>query len=48
MQVILGSECHILVYEAGGLSVLGGIPFNVVPNSANGELPLDLVEAAIR
>ena len=47
-QVILGDESHIFVYEAGGLSVLGGIPFHTVPNADNGELPLDLVEAAVR
>ena len=47
-QVILGDESHIYVYEAGGLSVLGGVPFHVVPNTPTGELPLNLVRAAIR
>ena len=42
------APCCRYVYEAGGMSVLGGVPFNVLRNSENGELDLDQVAAAIR
>ncbi|HET7034703.1 MAG TPA: GntG family PLP-dependent aldolase, partial [Thermomicrobiaceae bacterium] len=47
-EVILGDESHILWFENGGAAALGGLPFNVVPNEPNGELPLGRVEYAIR
>ena len=47
-QVIVGDESHVYVYEAGGMSVLGGVAFHVVPNTEDGLLPLDAVEQAIR
>ena len=40
--------CCRYVYEAGGMSVLGGVPFNVIQNSDNGELDMEEVAAAIR
>ncbi len=45
--VIVGDESHIYHYEAGGPSTLGGSPFWVVPNSVDGTLPLDKIEASI-
>ena len=45
--VIVGDESHIYHYEAGGPSTLGGSPFWVVPNNADGTLALDKVEASI-
>lgn len=48
MQAILGDESHIYHYEAGGISVLGGIAFNLLPNLPNGEIPLDKIKAAVR
>ena len=48
MQVIIGDESHVYNYEAGGMSVLGGIAFHVLPNQPNGELPLDLLARAVR
>lgn len=48
LQVIVGDQSHTYVYEAGGASVLGGIPYNVVPNQANGEISLHDLEAAVR
>ena len=47
-EVIVGSEAHIFRYEAGGSSALGGIAQFQIPNNADGTLPLDKVEAAIR
>ena len=47
-EVIVGSEAHIFRYEAGGSSALGSIAQFQIPNNADGTLPLDQVEAAIR
>ena len=47
-EVIVGSEAHIFRYEAGGSSALGGIAQFQIPNNADGTLPLNQVEAAIR
>eukprot|EP00884_Botryococcus_braunii_P012954 jgi/Botrbrau1/2165/Bobra.101_2s0006.2 len=47
-EVIVGDQSHTYVYEAGGASVLGGIPYNVVPNQPNGEISLEDLEAAVR
>jgi threonine aldolase len=47
-EVILGSEAHSYRYEAGGLSVLGSIQPQVVPNRPDGTLELGEVEAAIK
>ena len=47
-EVIVGDESHVYQYEAGGMSVLGGVAFNVVQNAANGELPLGALAAAVR
>jgi threonine aldolase len=47
-EVILGSEAHSYRYEAGGLSVLGSIQPQVVPNRPDGTLDLGEVEAAVK
>jgi threonine aldolase len=47
-EVILGAEAHSYRYEAGGLSVLGSIQPQVVPNRPDGTLDLAEVEAAIK
>jgi threonine aldolase len=47
-EVIMGDECHIFWYESGGAAALGGMPFNLLPNGANGGIDLDRVRAAIR
>lgn len=45
-EAIIGSESHILWYESGGVSTLGGIPTFVVANDAGGRLdPLDVANA---
>lgn len=47
-EVIVGDKCHIYNYEAGGVSVLGGVAMHVVPTTADGELPLDALAGAVR
>ncbi|MGE0821565.1 MAG: low-specificity L-threonine aldolase [Candidatus Binatia bacterium] len=47
-EAILGDNCHIYHYEAGGASALGGIVFHPVPTGRFGELPIDAVKKAIR
>lgn len=47
-EVIVGDQSHVYQYEAGGMSCLGGVAFNVIPTEVNGELPLEALSAAIR
>jgi len=47
-EVILGMEAHSYRYEAGGVSVLGSIHPQVVPNRADGTLDLSEVESLIK
>jgi threonine aldolase len=47
-EVIVGDEAHVYVYEAGGLSTVGGILPHVLPNQPDGTLDLDDIAAAIR
>ena len=47
-EVILGMEAHSYRYEAGGLSVLGSIQPQAIPNRPDGSLDLAEVEAAIK
>jgi threonine aldolase len=47
-EVILGDKAHTFVYEAGGISALGGVHPHTVPVQPDGTLPLDAIRAAIR
>lgn len=47
-EAILGDESHMFNYEAGGASVVGGIVLHPVRTAADGSLPVDALEAAIR
>mgnify|MGYP005838320863 CR=1 FL=1 len=47
-EVILGDQAHIYWYEAGGISVLGGVHVRIVPNLPNGLMDPAAVEAAVR
>ena len=47
-EVVVGSEGHILWYEVGGASALGGVLLRTVPNEEDGSLDLGRVEATIR
>jgi len=47
-EVIVGNKAHTFLYEAGGVSVLGGVHSCQLPNQFDGSLKLDDIEAAIR
>jgi threonine aldolase len=47
-EVIVGNGAHTFVYEAGGMSSLGGVQPYTLPNQPDGTLLLDEIEAAIR
>jgi threonine aldolase len=47
-EVILGNLSHTFLYEAGGMSALGGVHPYTVPNQSDGTLRLNDVVAAIR
>ena len=47
-EVILGNKNDPFLFEAGGLSALGGIHSCQLPNQPDGSLLLADVEAAIR
>ena len=46
-EVILGDECHIFNYEAGGASALGGIAYHTVPTGRLGELDIADLDHAL-
>lgn len=47
-EVILGKEAHTYRYEAGGISVLGGVHSCQLPNRPDGSMALNEIEGAIR
>jgi threonine aldolase len=47
-EVILGNLGHTFLFEAGGISALGGVHPYVIPNQPDGTLELDDVANAIR
>jgi len=47
-EVILGDQAHTFVYEAGGISALGGVHSRQLPNQPDGSLALDDIRRAIR
>ena len=47
-EVILGDQAHTLLFEAGGISALGGVHSRQLPNGSDGTLALDDIRAAIR
>ena len=47
-EYLVGSEAHTYKYEGGGAAVLGSIQPQPIPQSADGTLPLELVERAIK
>lgn len=47
-EIIVGSEAHMLWYEVGGASTLGGVVIRTVPNDEDGKLDATDVEKAIR
>src|SRR4030043_2089609 len=47
-EVILGNKAHTFLYEAGGISALGGVHSCQLPNQEDGTLKLEDILAAIR
>ena len=47
-EVILGKDAHTFCYEAGGISVLGGVHSCQLPNQPDGSIALDDIKSAIR
>jgi threonine aldolase len=47
-EVILGNKAHTFLYEAGGISALGGVHSCQLPNQSDGTLVLEDIQAAIR
>ena len=47
-EVILGNKAHTFLYEAGGISALGGLHSCQLINHSDGTLDLDDIRAAIR
>ncbi len=47
-EVILGDQSHTFLYEAGGMSAMGGIHPHTVVNQPDGTMRLEDIEAAIR
>lgn len=47
-EVILGNKAHTFLYEAGGISALGGVHSCQIPNREDGTLDPEDIRAAIR
>jgi threonine aldolase len=47
-EVILGDKSHTFLFEAGGISALGGVHSCQIPNQADGTLRLEDIRRAIR
>ena len=47
-ETILGDQSHVFFYEQGGAAALGGIHPRTLTNAADGTIPVEAIEAAIR
>jgi threonine aldolase len=47
-EVILGDQSHTFLYEAGGMSAMGGVHPRTIVNQPDGALRLEDIKAAIR
>ncbi|MFH1907761.1 MAG: low-specificity L-threonine aldolase, partial [Chloroflexota bacterium] len=47
-EAILGNQAHTFLFEAGGISALGGVHSCQLENQPDGSLAIDDIEAAIR
>lgn len=47
-EILVGDRSHIYHWEAGGVSVLGSVVMQTIATERNGELPLHLLESAVR
>ncbi len=47
-EYLVGAEAHTYKYEGGGAAVLGSIQPQPITNAADGSLPLDLLQKAVK
>jgi threonine aldolase len=47
-EVIMGDQAHTFLYEAGGVSALGGVVIHTLPNLKNGTIELERIVNSIR
>jgi threonine aldolase len=47
-EYLVGADAHTYRFEGGGAAVLGSIQPQPIPHAADGSLPLDQIEAAIK
>ena len=47
-EILIGSEAHMLWYEVGGASALGGVVMRTIPNTQDGQMDLNIIDEAIR
>lgn len=47
-EVIMGTKAHTFLFEAGGISALGGVHPHTIPNQEDGTLKLEDIANAIR
>ena len=47
-EIILGDLAHTFLYEAGGISALGGVHPHTLPNQPDGSIKLGDIRAAVR
>ncbi len=47
-EVVMGDQAHTFLFEAGGVSALGGVVIHTLPNLKNGTIDLEKIENSIR
>jgi len=47
-EVIMGTDGHTFLHEAGGVSALGGVVIHTIPNQDDGSLALEDIKKAMR
>lgn len=47
-EVIMGDCAHTFLYEAGGISALGGVHPHIIPNNPDGTLSISNIQDAVR
>jgi threonine aldolase len=47
-EAIMGDQAHTFLFEAGGISALGGVFPHTLPNQPDGSIKLEAIEGALR
>lgn len=47
-EIILGHDCHVMLWEAGNIAALGGITPRTLPTDGRGKMDVASVEASVR